>query len=245
MDINEFLSIVRRAFPGLTTEQEERFAALDGLYRDWNAKINVISRKDIDALYDHHVLHSLAIARYLQLRNSGTKSPDFVPKCSSGTDMGTKSPDFVPKGLPEGSTVLDLGTGGGFPGIPLAILFPEAQFTLCDSVGKKIIVADAVAKALDLKNVTTVNARAESLGRDFDYVVSRAVASLEDFYPWVKGRFRHSILLLKGGEGLAEETARARARYHLPQGSLATWPIDSWLTDPWFSGKFVLEVKRG
>lgn len=217
MDINSFSVICRKAFPGLTAEQEERFAALDGLYREWNAKINVISRKDIDGLYEHHVLHSLAIARYLTLR---------------GLTL-------------DGSEVLDLGTGGGFPGIPLAILCPEAQFTLCDSIGKKIIVADAVAKALDLKNVTTVNARAESLGRDFDYVVSRAVASLEDFYPWVKGRYRKSILLLKGGESLAEETARARARYHLPQGALSTWPVDAWLTDPWFAGKFVLEVKRG
>ena len=210
MDINVFLTICRKAFPGLTTEQEERFAALDGLYRDWNAKINVISRKDIDALYEHHVLHSLAIARYRALHGE----------------------------------VLDLGTGGGFPGIPLAILFPEAQFTLCDSVGKKIIVADAVAKALELKNVTTVNARVETLGKNFDFVVSRAVATLEDLYPWVKGRYRESILLLKGGEGLPEETARAMARFHLPKGSISVWPVDAWLSDPWFEGKKVVEVGK-
>ena len=216
MDYASFIEIARRAFPWLTPEMEDRFAALEGLYREWNAKINVISRKDMDGLYDHHVLHSLAIARYLTLHGQSF----------------------------DGKTVLDLGTGGGFPGIPLAILFPEAQFTLCDSVGKKIIVADAVAKALNLNNVTTVNARVETLGKTFDYVVSRAVATLEDLYPWVKGRYRESILLLKGGDGLAEELAKGQARHKLPKGSVATWPVDAWLTDPWFAGKFVVEVRK-
>lgn len=220
MEFQTFIDTVRRAFPFLTPEMEQHFAALDGLYRQWNAQINVISRKDIDALYDHHVLHSLAIARYLRLRGSGTKTP----------------------GLPV--EVLDLGTGGGFPGIPLAILFPDVHFTLCDSVGKKTIVAEAVGRALGLKNVTVVNARAESLGKDFDYVVSRAVASLEDFYPWVRGHFRESILLLKGGDTLAGELSRGMARHRLPKGSVSTWPIDAWLTgDPWYSGKFVVEVR--
>lgn len=216
MDYTTFIATARRAFPWLTPEMEERFAALDGLYREWNARINVISRKDMDGLYDHHVLHSLAIARYLQLQQ---------------------------RLLPEGSEVLDLGTGGGFPGIPLAILFPGAQFTLCDSVGKKIIVADAVAKSLGLSNVTTVNARVESLGKTFDYVVSRAVATLEDLYPWVKGRYRGSILLLKGGDGLAEELARAQARHRLSKNAVATWPVSAWLPGEWFEGKFVVEVK--
>lgn len=216
MDYTSFIATARRAFPWLTPEMEERFAALDGLYREWNARINVISRKDMDGLYDHHVLHSLAIARYLQLQQ---------------------------RLLPDGSEVLDLGTGGGFPGIPLAILFPGAQFTLCDSVGKKIIVADAVAKSLGLSNVTTVNARVESLGKTFDYVVSRAVATLEDLYPWVKGRYRGSILLLKGGDGLAEELARAQARHRLPKNAVATWPVCAWLPGEWFEGKFVVEVK--
>ena len=216
MDYTTFIATARRAFPWLTPEMEERFAALDGLYREWNARINVISRKDMDGLYDHHVLHSLAIARYLQLQQ---------------------------RLLPEGAEVLDLGTGGGFPGIPLAILFPGAQFTLCDSVGKKIIVADAVAKSLGLSNVTTVNARVESLGKTFDYVVSRAVATLEDLYPWVKGRYRGSILLLKGGDGLAEELARAQARHRLPKNAVATWPVSAWLPGEWFEGKFVVEVK--
>ena len=216
MDYTSFIATARRAFPWLTPEMEERFAALDGLYREWNAQINVISRKDMDGLYDHHVLHSLAIARYLTLH---------------GLSFDARA-------------VLDLGTGGGFPGIPLAILFPEAQFTLCDSVGKKIIVADAVAKALNLTNVTTVNARVETLGKTFDYVVSRAVATLEDLYPWVKGRYRESILLLKGGESLAEELAKGMARHKLPKGSVATWPVDAWLPDEWFAGKFVVEVRR-
>jgi len=216
MDYTTFIATARRAFPWLTPEMEERFVALDGLYREWNARINVISRKDMDGLYDHHVLHSLAIARYLQLQQ---------------------------RLLPEGAEVLDLGTGGGFPGIPLAILFPGTQFTLCDSVGKKIIVADAVAKSLGLSNVTTVNARVESLGKTFDYVVSRAVATLEDLYPWVKGRYRESILLLKGGDGLAEELARAQARHRLSKNAVATWPVSAWLPGEWFEGKFVVEVK--
>lgn len=216
MDYTTFIATARRAFPWLTPEMEERFAALDGLYREWNARINVISRKDMDGLYDHHVLHSLAIARYLQLQQ---------------------------RLLSEGAEVLDLGTGGGFPGIPLAILFPGAQFTLCDSVGKKIIVADAVAKSLGISNVTTVNARVESLGKTFDYVVSRAVATLEDLYPWVKDRYRESILLLKGGDGLAEELARAQARHRLSKNAVATWPVSAWLPGEWFEGKFVVEVK--
>ena len=203
-------------FPELSTLQKERFEALDALYRDWNAKINVISRKDIDNLYPHHVLHSLAVARYVTLAGMS---------------------DFA------GAKVLDLGTGGGFPGIPLAILFPEASFTLCDSVGKKTIVASAVAEALGLDNVKVVNARAESLGQTFDYVVSRAVASLPDFYPWVKGRFTKGILYLKGGD-VVEEIALVMARYKLRKGSVHTWPIDSWLQDPWFEGKLLIHIER-
>ena len=202
----------------LTPAQEAQLAALDTLDREWNAKINVISRKDIDNVYSHHVLHSLAIARYLMT----------VP------------------GLWEAfsaSRVLDLGTGGGFPGIPLAILFPSAQFTLCDSVGKKTIVAQAVASALDLKNVQVVNARAESLPGTFDFVVSRAVASLPDFYPWVKGKYTKGILYLKGGD-VNEEIATVMARHKLPRGSVATWPISAWLQDPYYDGKLVIHIAR-
>ena len=167
MDFKEFSSIVEEKFPGTTPAQMEQFGALEALYNDWNSKINVISRKDMDGLYLHHVLHSLAIAAYM-------KAVRF-PEDLSGE-------------------ILDLGTGGGFPGIPLAILYPEAHFTLCDSVGKKTIVASEVAKAIGLQNVTVVNARAESLGKRFDYVVSRAVTSLDIFYPWVKGQFSKRIL---------------------------------------------------
>ena len=213
----EFLDFIRADF-ALSPAQEQQFCALDALYREWNAKINVISRKDIDALYDHHVLHSLAIARYLLT----------VP------------------GLPEAfaqARVLDLGTGGGFPGIPLAILFPSALFTLCDSVGKKTIVAQAVASALNLPNVEVVNARAESLPGSFDFVVSRAVASLPDFYPWVKGKFTKGILYLKGGD-VNEEIAAVMARHKLPRGSVSTWPVSSWLHDPYYDGKLVIHIQR-
>ena len=200
-----------------TAEQLRRLEALDGLYREWNGRINVISRKDIDAVFEHHVLHSLAIARYLQ-----TQPEELQEAFSAGT-------------------VLDLGTGGGFPGIPLAILFPEARFTLCDSVGKKTRVAAAVAQALDLQNVEVVNARAETLPGPFDFVVSRAVASLTDFYPWVKGRFSRGILYLKGGD-VAEEIATLMARNRLPKGSVHTWPVSCWLQDPYYDGKLVIHI---
>ena len=202
----------------ITALQESRLKALEGLYREWNAQINVISRKDIDNVYEHHVLHSLAIAKYLET----------VP------------------GLEEafaGADILDLGTGGGFPGIPLAILYPQARFTLCDSVGKKTIVAQAVAKAMDLKNVEVVNARAESLGRSFDFVVSRAVASLTDFYPWVKGRFNRGILYLKGGD-VNEEIAQLMGRHRISPGKVHTWPVSSWLKDPYYEGKLVIHIEK-
>ena len=202
----------------LTPAQVAAFEALDGLYREWNAQINVISRKDIDNVWEHHVLHSLAIARYLQT----------VPGLYD---------EFA------GSTVLDLGTGGGFPGIPLAILFPSAHFVLCDSVGKKTIVASAVASSLGLQNVEVVNARAESLPQTFDFVVSRAVASLVDFYPWVKGKFHRGILYLKGGD-VVPEIAEIMARHKLPRGSVHTWPVSSWLQDPYYDGKLVIHIEK-
>ena len=217
MTAQEFLAFIKADF-SLSESQEQRFLALDALYREWNAQINVISRKDIDGIYDHHVLHSLAIARYL------------------GTQEGLEE-QFTK------ADVLDLGTGGGFPGIPLAILYPEARFTLCDSVNKKTIVADAVAKALKLENVQVVNARAESLGLRFDYVVSRAVASLPDFYPWVKGQYNKGILYLKGGD-VNEEIAQVMARHKLPRGSVHTWPVSSWLKDPYYEGKLVIHIEK-
>ena len=198
-------------------EQIRRLEALEGLYREWNERINVISRKDIDAVFEHHVLHSLAIARYLQTL-----------------------PEPLQEAFSKGN-ILDLGTGGGFPGIPLAILFPDAHFTLCDSIGKKTRVAAAVAEALGLQNVEVVNARAETLPGPFDFVVSRAVASLTDFYPWVKGRFTHGILYLKGGD-VVEEIAMLMARQRLPKGSVHTWPVSCWLPDPYFDGKLVIHI---
>ncbi|MBE6221975.1 MAG: 16S rRNA (guanine(527)-N(7))-methyltransferase RsmG [Bacteroidales bacterium] len=202
----------------ITPQQEQLLQSLEGLYREWNAKINVISRKDIDNVYEHHVLHSLAIAKYLET------VPGLEERFANGD-------------------ILDLGTGGGFPGIPLAILYPQARFTLCDSVNKKTIVAEAVSKALDLKNVQVINARAESLGRNFDFVVSRAVASLTDFYPWVKGRFNNSILYLKGGD-VNEEISQLMARHKIRPGKVHTWPVSSWLHDEYYDGKLVIHIEK-
>lgn len=186
------------------------------LYKEWNDKINVISRKDIDHIYEHHVLHSLAIAEYVR-RFYGEQE------------------------WSQGVSVLDVGTGGGFPGIPLAIEFPQVKFTLCDSIGKKIKVASAVASELVLENVSCVNARAESLPCSFDWVVSRAVTSLVNFYPWVKGRFHKSILYLKGGDVEAEISELLR-KFKLDRRQIRVWSINEWQKDEYFSEKFVIEI---
>lgn len=180
-------------FPGLTAKQLQQLEQLEAVYQDWNAKINVISRKDMDQFYIHHVLHSLGIAKVIE----------FQP--------GTK--------------VLDIGTGGGFPGIPLAILFPDTHFHLVDSIGKKITVVKEVAKALKLTNVEAQQARAEALVRKYDFVVSRAVTRMIQFYPWVKGKIKkedindypNGILYLKGGDvdEEMEETGKSYVCYHL------------------------------
>src|SRR5574344_1182055 len=154
MTPNEGLQLILHYFPQLSEQQKQQLIALDALYRDWNAKINVISRKDIDNLYEHHVLHSLGIAHVIR----------FTP----------------------GTHVMDLGTGGGFPGIPLAILFPEVKFHLVDSIGKKVRVATEVASAIGLKNVTFRHARAEEEKQTFDFVVSRAVMPLSDLIDIIK-----------------------------------------------------------
>lgn len=223
MTFPEFETFLKESFPEVSAEASERFRMMEAGYTEWNARINVISRKDIGSLYDHHVLHSLAIAEYLRTRRAETYSSFLAP------DNGTR--------------ILDLGTGGGFPGIPLAVMFPGARFTLCDSVGKKTIVAREISNMLGLGNVEIVNARAESLNEKFDFVVSRAVASLTDFYPWVKGRYSQSILYLKGGE-INEEICALMSRERLRKGSISTWQIDNWLKDPYFEGKFVVDISR-
>lgn len=185
--------IIFRYFPSLTEKQRDQFNLLYGLYSDWNEKINVISRKDIDNLYINHVLHSLGIAKVIS----------FKP----------------------GACVLDVGTGGGFPGIPLAILFPRVQFELVDSIGKKITVVNAVAKALELDNVRGEQMRAEQVTSQYDFVVSRAVTRLKEFYGWVHIKFKkqsahkleNGILYLKGGD-LEDELAELKRPctvYHL------------------------------
>ena len=223
MTFPEFETFLKESFPEVSAEASERFRMMEAGYTEWNARINVISRKYIGSLYDHHVLHSLAIAEYLRTRRPETYSSFLAP------DNGTR--------------ILDLGTGGGFPGIPLAVMFPGARFTLCDSVGKKTIVAREISNMLGLGNVEIVNARAESLNEKFDFVVSRAVASLTDFYPWVKGRYSQSILYLKGGE-INEEICALMSRERLRKGSISTWQIGNWLKDPYFEGKFVVDISR-
>ncbi len=170
------VSIITRYFPNLPENQVRQFEALGPLYKDWNAKINVISRKDIDNVYVHHILHSLGIAKIIS----------FLP----------------------GADVLDVGTGGGFPGIPLAILFPETQFHLVDSIGKKITVVKEVSQAIGLKNVVAEQLRVEQVKKKYDFIVSRAVTDMKEFYHWVHNKTKpkslhtldNGILYLKGGD---------------------------------------------
>ena len=201
--------------PDLDESQRNQLAALGPLYREWNARINVISRKDIDQFFTRHVLHSLAIARILR------PEPD--------------------------ARILDVGTGGGFPGIPLAIVFPQAHFTLCDSIGKKIKVVNAVSKALDLPNVDGTWARAENLTdrEPYDFVISRAVTRMPAFLDWVRPlmstKHRHGlqngVLYLKGGD-LKEELAPV-------QETIVFWDLGTLLHDPFFDTKRLLHVALG
>lgn len=228
MTFNEFKTIIEEQFPEVTHLQMEQFRKMEGLYREWNAKINVVSRKDIDELYRHHVLHSLAIAAYVK-----TAMPDIYDRLRGEG----------PYSVAEPLKILDLGTGGGFPGIPLAVIFPHARFTLCDSIGKKIIVASEVCKGIGLENAVTVNARAESLPETFDFIVSRAVTALENFMPWVKGKYNDGILYLKGGD-LDEEIAQAMAKFKMRKGSVHIWPISKWTSDPFFEEKKVIFIEK-
>lgn len=174
------MELILKYFPDLTETQIQQFAALEDLYNDWNAKINVVSRKDIDELYLRHVLHSLSIAKVIQFSDN--------------------------------SAILDVGTGGGFPGVPLAILFPNCEFHLVDSINKKLKVIDAVCEAIDLTNVKTTHSRVEAIDGTYDFIVSRAVTAMPEFTKWVKGKIarkqqnelKNGILYLKGGD-LTEE----------------------------------------
>ena len=228
MTFAEFSDIIKEKFPEVSPEQMEQFRLMEGLYRDWNSKINVVSRKDIDELYRHHVIHSLGIAAYIR-----THMPDIYDR------LRGEGPYSISQPL----KVLDLGTGGGFPGVPLAVMFPHAEFTLCDSIGKKIIVATEVCRGLGLTNAKTVNARAESLPETFDYIVSRAVTSLDNFMPWVKGKYSEGILYLKGGD-LAEEVSTAMAKFKMRKGSVSIWPISSWISDTFFETKQVVFIEK-
>ena len=204
------MEIILKYFPDLTEEQRKQFAALYDLYIDWNAKINVISRKDIENLYEHHVLHSLGIAKVIQFR--------------------------------PGTKVMDLGTGGGFPGIPLAILFPETKFHLVDSIGKKVRVATEVANAIGLKNVTFRHARAEEEKGKFDFVVSRAVMPLTDLLKIIRKNISskqqnalpNGLICLKGGE-LGNETMPVKNKTTL-------WDLKEFFEEEFFETKKVVYV---
>ena len=205
------VSLILKYFPEITDEQKQQFEKLEQLYTEWNEKINVISRKDMDGLYEKHILHSLGIAKVMPFA--------------------------------DGTKVLDIGTGGGFPGIPLAILFPEVSFTLIDSIGKKIKVVEAVSEGLGLKNVTAVHGRAEKLKEKFHFVVSRAVTQMPEFLRWLKGKFEkeqfnekhNGVLYLKGGD-LAEELAGLRCEI---------FQLKNYFEEEFFDTKKVVYLSKG
>ena len=205
------VSLILKYFPEITDEQKQQFEKLEQLYTEWNEKINVISRKDMDGLYEKHILHSLGI----------TKVMPFA----------------------DGTKVLDIGTGGGFPGIPLAILFPKVSFTLIDSIGKKIKVVEAISEGLGLKNVTAVHGRAEKLKEKFHFVVSRAVTQMPEFLRWLKGKFEkeqfnekhNGVLYLKGGD-LAEELAGLRCEI---------FQLKNYFEEEFFDTKKVVYLSKG
>lgn len=208
--MNQELELIKKHFPKLTSTQFDQFEKLGPLYADWNEKINLISRKDMDHFYAHHVLHSLGIAKVME----------FEP--------GTK--------------ILDIGTGGGFPGIPLAILFPKVSFHLVDSIGKKINVVKDVYKQLGLQNVEAQQVRAEELVRRYDFIISRAVTQMSNFYPWVKNKFKkedinefpNGIFYLKGGD-IDEEMEELNISY-------VAYHLEDYFDEPYFETKKVIYI---
>ena len=214
------MEVVTKYFSDFTEKQLQQFAALEELYKDWNSKINVISRKDIDSLYEKHVLHSLSIAAAFN--------------------------------FPAGAQIIDIGTGGGFPGVPLAIFFPEVKFHLVDSIGKKLKIIEAVKEAIGLTNITTQHTRAEEIkNRKFDFVVSRAVAALKDLWHWGKpllkqGQYtvegangkeilKSGLICLKGGD-LAQEIAESGTKPKVME-------LSHLFEEPFFQEKYLLYVK--
>lgn len=201
-----------RYFPDITERQKQQFESLGALYEEWNARINVVSRKDMEHLYTRHILHSLAIAKVCQFE--------------------------------AGARVVDIGCGGGFPSVPLAIMFPEVEFVGCDSIAKKIRVVEGIKAGAGIDNLTAVNSRAEQLGQKFDYVVSRAVTEMARFMPWAwpllrkgqRGTLPNGILYLKGGE-LAEELAATRRHWDL-------YDIRTMFDDEFFDTKRVVYTKK-
>ena len=204
------IEIIKKYFPQLTPKQEEQFAALDALYHDWNAKINVISRKDIDNLYEHHILHSLAIAKCINFQ--------------------------------EGTNVLDFGTGGGFPGVPLAIFFPEANFKLIDGTGKKVRVAQEVADAIGLENVLPSHLRGEEEKGKFDFIVSRAVMPLPDLMKIVKKNIasdQHNVL----PNGVIVKCRNVTYEELKPYKNIAEkTELSQWFDEEWFKEKYLIYV---
>jgi 16S rRNA (guanine527-N7)-methyltransferase len=204
--------LIIKHFPDITERQKQQFESLGALYEEWNARINVVSRKDMEHLYTRHILHSLAIAKVCQFE--------------------------------AGARVVDIGCGGGFPSVPLAIMFPEVEFVGCDSIAKKIRVVEGIKAGASIDNLTAVNSRAEQLGQKFDYVVSRAVTEMARFMPWAwpllrkgqRGTLPNGILYLKGGE-LAEELAATRRHWDL-------YDIRTMFDDEFFDTKRVVYTKK-
>jgi 16S rRNA (guanine527-N7)-methyltransferase len=201
--------LIFRYFPELSEKQKTQFQQLEALYQEHNQRVNVISRKDMEMFYIHHVLHSLALAKAYE--------------------------------FPAGSEVIDIGTGGGFPGIPLAIFFPDVEFTLCDSIGKKVAVVADVIEKLGLKNAAAVNSRTESLNKHFDIATARAVAPMLQLWTWMQGQWNHKpcFYLLKGGD-LQEETAELlKLKSSL---TIHEQPISQWFEEPFFETKKVISI---